>query len=56
VGLSMNLSSTLSDSGRFIIDICMFAGRLGPLLLASATLIRQRPERYTLPREDLLIG
>lgn len=56
VGLSMDLTPTLSDSGRFIIDVCMFIGRLGPLLLASATLIRQRPERYSLPREDLLIG
>jgi len=56
VGLSMNLTPTLSDGGRLIIDICMFVGRLGPLLLASATLIRQRSERYSLPREDLLIG
>ena len=56
VGLSMDCTATLSDGGRLVIDACMFAGRLGPVLLATATLIRQRPERYSLPREDLLIG
>lgn len=56
VGLTMDLTPRLSDSGRLVIDLCMFIGRLGPLLLATATLVRQLPERYTLPREDLLIG
>ena len=34
VGLSRNLTQTLSTAGRIIIMICMYLGRIGPISMA----------------------
>jgi trk system potassium uptake protein TrkH len=56
VGLSTGVTAGLSDPGKIIIILCMFLGRLGPVLVA-ASLIGKRPrEEYSLPEEDLIVG
>ncbi|MGQ9825272.1 MAG: TrkH family potassium uptake protein [Desulfotomaculales bacterium] len=56
VGLSMGLTPHLSASGRILIIMTMFCGRLGPLTLAFALARRKKkfPVRY--PEERILIG
>ncbi len=49
VGLSMNLTSELTTAGKLIVAVAMFAGRVGPLVLASALLRRESANRGQLP-------
>jgi trk system potassium uptake protein TrkH len=63
VGLSMgapgtpvSLSGVFSDTGRLLICLLMFAGRLGPLTLAFALAGRQHEARVRYPEERVLIG
>jgi trk system potassium uptake protein TrkH len=55
-GLSTGLTPDLSVSGRFLIPLTMFAGRLGPLTLALALAAREHTRRYRLPEEEVRIG
>jgi trk system potassium uptake protein TrkH len=58
VGLSMNLTPTLSTGGRWIILVLMFVGRVGPLT-AAAALTRSRRLRASTFRyayEDVEVG
>ncbi|MCR5835002.1 MAG: TrkH family potassium uptake protein [Lachnospiraceae bacterium] len=55
VGLSMDITSSLSSAGRLIITVLMFAGRIGPITLVMAftsnvseALDRDYPERKIL--------
>jgi len=41
VGLSMNLTPELTTAGKLVLVAAMFAGRVGPLVLASALLKRE---------------
>jgi trk system potassium uptake protein TrkH len=41
VGLSMNLTPELTTAGKLVLAAAMFAGRVGPLVLASALLKRE---------------
>lgn len=57
VGLSLGLTPELSDPGKLMVIISMFAGRIGPLTLAFALAQQKRRKpgiRY--PEESLLIG
>jgi len=58
VGLSMGVTSNLSDMGRLIIVALMYMGRVGPLAVASAmaTAGGHRRARYRYAREDVVIG
>lgn len=47
VGLSMNLTPELTTAGKLVVAAAMFAGRVGPLVLASALL--ERENRGQLP-------
>jgi trk system potassium uptake protein TrkH len=42
VGLTMNLTPELTTAGKLVTAIAMFVGRVGPLVLASALLERER--------------
>lgn len=55
-GLSMGITSKLSDSGKIVISVLMFIGRIGiiPLLFMFRT--KQRKEKYHFPKEDIIIG
>jgi trk system potassium uptake protein TrkH len=58
VGLSMGVTSSLTEMGRLIIITLMYLGRVGPLAVASAMALaggRHHP-RYRYAREDVVIG
>ena len=56
VGLSMNVTPTLSHLGRILIILTMFAGRLGPLTLAYALAQGRQKSVVRHPVEKILIG
>jgi trk system potassium uptake protein TrkH len=64
VGLSMgssekpqtSLSHDFSPLGKIVIALTMLAGRVGPLTLGVAVIIRQRREAYVYPEGRVLIG
>lgn len=56
VGLSLGLTPDLSDFGKVMIVITMFAGRLGPLTLAYALGPKAEKELYRYPEGKITIG
>lgn len=55
VGLSMGLTPQLTAAGRFVLIVAMFAGRLGPLTVATA-LARPSHEGVRYPQERISVG
>lgn len=55
VGLSTGLTSGLSNTGKIIIIVTMFIGRLGPLTIALA-IGKKSPVRFRYAQEKILIG
>jgi Trk-type K+ transport system membrane component len=56
VGLSTGITADLGAAGHAILTVLMFAGRLGPITLASALALRERTRRYELPEERPIVG
>ncbi|MBN1984353.1 MAG: hypothetical protein JW795_22705 [Chitinivibrionales bacterium] len=56
VGLSRGITPQLSDSGKFLITILMFIGRLGPLTLMYALLFDIRKSNYRYAEEHIALG
>jgi trk system potassium uptake protein TrkH len=56
VGLSINLTPSLSNWGRLIIISCMFVGRLGPLAVALLIGAREESPRIRYPEEEIVVG
>ena len=56
VGLSMGITPDLGNTGKFLIIITMFAGRIGPLTLLYALTRRLKPGGVKYPEERILIG
>ena len=56
VGLSTGITASLPDAGKAIIIALMFAGRVGPITLGAALIIRYRQQNYRFPQEDPIIG
>jgi trk system potassium uptake protein len=56
VGLSTGITSELPAAGQVVLVVLMFVGRLGPLALASALALRERPRHYERPEERTIIG
>ncbi len=56
VGLSINCTTSLSQTGQFIIMLCMFIGRLGPMTIALLIGSRVVVERIRYPEEDVVVG
>ena len=56
VGLSMGITPDLGSTGKFLIIITMFAGRIGPLTLLYALTRRFKPGGIKYPEERILIG
>ncbi|KYF87037.1 TrkH family potassium uptake protein [Sorangium cellulosum] len=56
VGLSANITPSLSAPGKLIITVAMFIGRIGPLTLALALANQARARSYRLPEERVGIG
>jgi trk system potassium uptake protein TrkH len=55
-GLSVGLSEDLPPAGKYILAALMFAGRVGPIGLASALAVRRRNLLYRYPVEQPVIG
>jgi potassium uptake TrkH family protein len=56
VGMSTGITASLPDAGQLILILLMFIGRLGPLTLGTALVLRKRPLLYELPKERPVIG
>lgn len=56
VGLSTGITHELPAAGQLILVVLMFAGRIGPITVASALALRTRTLLYDLPKERPLIG
>ncbi len=56
VGLSTGLSEDQGAWGRLLLAFLMFAGRLGPVTLATAISLRSRPNLFRYPTDQPLIG
>lgn len=56
VGLSTGITADLPATAQVLLVVLMFAGRLGPVTLASALALRQRRRLFDLPKERPVIG
>lgn len=56
VGLSTGVTPDLSPASQVLVVFLMFAGRLGPVTLASAIALRRTNRLYEYPQERPLIG
>ncbi|MGB9793052.1 MAG: TrkH family potassium uptake protein [Thermacetogeniaceae bacterium] len=56
VGLSMGLTPHLSDIGRVLIILTMFAGRVGPLTVMLAIWQQRQLRNYHYPEEKIIVG
>jgi len=56
VGLSAGVTADLSAGGKLLIIVCMFVGRLGPLVVALAVIQPRSAPRYAYPEEEVAIG
>lgn len=55
VGLSLGLTSTLSDPSKLVLIITMFIGRVGALTLIIAFIRKVKVLNYNYPQESILI-
>jgi trk system potassium uptake protein TrkH len=55
-GLSMGLTRELTDAGKIIVSVAMFAGRLGSLTLTFALAQKKRSSRIGYVEDHVLIG
>jgi len=57
VGLSTGITGALSEAGRVLITLIMFIGRLGPLTIGFAFMLRRHlPAKYSYSEERIMIG
>ncbi|WZL73230.1 TrkH family potassium uptake protein [Clostridiaceae bacterium 35-E11] len=58
VGLSMGITPDLTEIGRILITITMFAGRVGPLTVALALASKKQKNigKYKYPEEKVIVG
>ena len=56
VGLSTGITQDLPPAAHVLMSVLMFIGRLGPVTLAAALALRDRPRKYELPEERPIVG
>lgn len=56
VGLSTGVTADLPASAQLMLVALMYLGRLGPLTLGAALVLRERTLRYRYPEEQPIIG
>ena len=56
VGLSTGITADLSNTGKILIMILMFVGRLGPLTVGYALVFGNKPQNYAYAEERIMIG
>jgi potassium uptake TrkH family protein len=55
-GLSTGITGDLTDSGKGILMVLMFVGRIGILSLLFIFRTKKRQEKYHYPQEEIIIG
>lgn len=56
VGLSRGITGSLSDPGKLVIIVSMFAGRVGMLTVAVAFARKTMSRNYTYPEESVMVA
>lgn len=56
VGMSTGITADIPPAGQLILVAMMFLGRLGPITLGAALALRNRPRRFEVPEERILVG
>jgi trk system potassium uptake protein len=56
VGLSTGITGLLPGPGQVVLIVLMFVGRVGPLTLGTALVLRERGRLYRFPEERPIIG
>jgi trk system potassium uptake protein TrkH len=57
VGLSLGLTPSMSNAGRWVAIVLMFLGRVGPLTMAAALVVRRpRKSNFRYAYEDVVVG
>ena len=56
VGLSAGITSEFPDSGKYVLIVLMFIGRVGTMTLAAALALRERRRMFRFPEERPIIG
>lgn len=56
VGMSTGITADIPAAGQVILVVMMFLGRIGPITLGAALALRNRPRRYEVPEERVLVG
>lgn len=56
VGMSTGITPDIPPVGQVALIALMFLGRLGPITLGAALALRNRPRRFEVPQERVLIG
>jgi Trk-type K+ transport system membrane component len=56
VGLTLGLTPELPDSARIVMIVLMLVGRVGPITLFAALVLRERDPRYRHPEERPIVG
>lgn len=56
VGLSTGITAQLPPAAKLIIIALMFVGRVGPVTIGAALILRRRRSDYRYPQEDPIIG
>jgi len=56
VGLSTGVTPGLTITGKVLIIITMFVGRIGPLTLALAVALREQMPSFKYPEEKVMVG
>jgi Trk-type K+ transport system membrane component len=54
--MSTGITPELPDSGKVLLVLLMLLGRVGPLTLGSALILRDRRILYEFPRERPVVG
>ncbi len=55
-GSGRSYCANFGDTGKLLLTLCMFIGRLGPLTIGIAVLHGEKQQHYRLPTEKVLIG
>jgi trk system potassium uptake protein TrkH len=55
VGLSINLSPLLSETGKMVVIVSMFIGRIGVLTFFTSLMKEYKEQVYAYPKEHILM-
>jgi trk system potassium uptake protein TrkH len=56
VGLSLDVTGSLSTGGKLVVTLAMLIGRVGPLTVALAVAREVAAPRVRLPEEDVMVA